>query len=331
MTVRTTLAPHLRRLAGPLGGRWQDSITNGRSQGNPVVHEIPPASPELSTDFESVGQILGRLAAEYLETHETPRPKPRRLHWSRFAYVLPWLAVAGGFLCIGQLLIIWSKGGWPPHDTSAYWLAGMHLREGAAIYAGSVGGFLAFLYGPPWAVLSAVASFVPLYPLAALLMAGQVVALRYVVGSWVAVGLIVWLPPLTGELFAGNVNLIMAAVILAGARRERWSGPLVALFAFAKFSPVLVLSRATWRGALIAGVILLAITLPWWHLWPEWIGQLTSEHETGASFAPLFVRVPLALALMAVRKPWATAAAAGLASPTSAPALLLPAVRLAWR
>ena len=65
--------------------------------------------------------------------------------------------------------------------------------------------FLAFLYAPPWAVLAAVASFLPLDLLSAILLGGQVLALRYIAGSWRVAGLLGWLPFVPRELVTGNV------------------------------------------------------------------------------------------------------------------------------
>ena len=248
---------------------------------------------------------------------------------ARFRWILPVLSVAGALVCAGQI-VQWSlMGAWPFHDTVAYWLAGRHLLEGAPVYTSGL--FLAFLYAPPWAILWAPISLLPIDLVVAGLLILQVLALRYGVGSWVAVGLVAWIPFVPRELATGNVDFLMAAAILAGIRG---SGGPISLFAFAKFSPALVLlggSRRQWRTALVAGVALVAITLPWWHLWVDWVAMLLSNPEGGDSVVPLIVRLPIVVALLAVRRPWALAAGAALLTPAfhfHSVVLLLPAAIL---
>jgi hypothetical protein len=227
-------------------------------------------------------------------------------------------------------VIQWSlMGAWPFHDTVAYWLAGRHVLEAAPVYTG--GAFLAFLYGPPWAILWAPISLLPVDLVVAGLLVLQVLALRYIVGSWLAVGLVAWLPFVPRELVTGNIDFLMAAAILAGIRGAGWP---VSLFSFAKFSPAVVLlgaGRRQWRAAIVAGNVLIAITAPWWHLWPEWVAMLFSNPEGGDSVIPLLVRLPIVAALVAVRRPWALAAAAALLTPAfhfHSFVLLLPAALL---
>ena len=242
---------------------------------------------------------------------------------------MPVLSVAGALVCAGQI-VQWSLlGAWPFHDTVAYWLAGRHLLEGAPVYTSGL--FLAFLYAPPWAILWAPISLLPIDLVVAGLLILQVFALRYIVGSWLAVGLVAWIPFVPRELATGNVDFLMAAAILAGIRGSGWP---VSLFAFAKFSPALVLlggSHRQWRTAVVVGVALVAITLPWWHLWVDWVAMLLSNPEGGDSVVPLIVRLPIVVALLAVRRPWALAAGAALLTPAfhfHSFVLLLPAAVL---
>jgi hypothetical protein len=256
----------------------------------------------------------------------TARSAPT-LSWAGASWLVPPIALAGALVCAGQMLWWFSLGAWPPHDAAAYWVAGLHLRAGEAVYQGD-GTFLAFQYAPPFAVIAAVLSFLPLSLVSLLIVAGEVLALRYIAGSWVVAGLLAWLPFVPRELVTGNVNLIMAAVILAGVRGG--AGPALALFALMKFSPALVVRRQ-WRSFLVSGAVLLALTLPWLHLWPEWVAWLATTPDGAGSWLSPWVRVPVAVGLLALRKPWALAAAAGLLVPGFHPhslVLLLPAARL---
>src|SRR4051812_92223 len=71
----------------------------------------------------------------------------------RFAWALPFMAVAGALVCFGQVVLWSSKGAWPFHDTADFWLAGRHVIEGAPVYRIDTDGYLNFIYGPPWAIL----------------------------------------------------------------------------------------------------------------------------------------------------------------------------------
>ena len=210
------------------------------------------------------------------------RRDPQRVgRWRHILWTLIWGSGAG--LLIAHTALRFSVGGWPPHDTVAYVFAGSHLVHGEPVYANAMGGFLGFWYGPPWAVLWGPLSMLSPYASSAALFALQVLALRYVAGSWKAAFALGWLPPVRTELITGNVDLLLAATILASVREVRGAGWAVALFAFAKFSPVLLLVASSWRQrreAALAGLVLLSVTLPVAFLWPAWIGAL-QQASTG--------------------------------------------------
>jgi len=248
------------------------------------------------------------------------------------------LALAGALVASGQLVWWFSIGAWPPHDTAAIWLAGVHLREGAPVYGGVVGGFLAFLYMPPIAIIAAPLSLMPLGLASALLLAGQVIALRWIAGSWTMAGLLGWLPFVPRELVTGNVDIIMAAAIYAGARGIHGSGYAAALFALMKVSPVLVARR--WSEFILASAVLMALTLPWLSLWAGWLTMVSRSLETPADTVPILPRLAICLALLIFWQvsrrthPAALATAAALATPAfylpHSFVLLLPAARLLW-
>jgi len=249
-------------------------------------------------------------------------------------FLLNALAIAGALVAAGQV-IEWSlMGAWPYHDTVNYWLAGRHVLEGGRVYD-QPSGFLQFIYAPPAALVwAAVAAIVPVYVATAFLLGLQILALRFVCGSWRNAGLVAWLPIVPRELASGNVDLIVAATIYAALTGVRRSGWLVALMMFTKWSPATVLvgcSRERWREAVIAGVVLVAMTLPWIALWPPYIGLVLGGVGPGEVIIPLIIRVPICVALFALRRPWATAAGAALITPAfyfHSLVLLLPAGRL---
>jgi hypothetical protein len=152
-------------------------------------------------------------------------------------------------------------------------------------------------------------------------------------GSWRSVGLVAWLPIVPRELVTGNVDLLMAAAIYAGARGVRFSGVAIAVFAFAKFSPVLALARSPreWRSFVVTSVVLVAVTIPWLYLWPQWFGIMVGSTSAPLDVLPLLPRLPIVAGLLLIRRPWSVAAAAGFATPAfyfHSWVLLLPALRL---
>lgn len=243
-------------------------------------------------------------------------------------YIVP-VAIAGALVAVAQVGRWFSVGAWPPHDTANIWLAGLHLRLAEPVYTGMVGQFLVFVYSPPIAVLAAPWSLLPVEVLAVVLLIAQVLAFRWVAGSWTAVGLLSWLPMVPRELVTGNVDFIMAGVIYAAIRGLPGSGAAGALFTFMKFSPALAVRR--WREFAVASVVLVAMTLPWLDLWPAWVATMQSSLGVATDTLPILARIPIVLLLLLVRRPWAIAAAAALATPAfyfHSWVLLFPAARL---
>ena len=260
-------------------------------------------------------------------------PVPNGLaRWTR--PLLVGLAVGGAIMGIGSVLWAYALGMWPPHDTSAYWLAGRHILEGKAVYGGAAW-YLAFVYAPPLAILMAPLSLWHYNLLALLLVGLQLAALRYVTGSWRVTAILGWIPWVHSEFVAGNIDCLMAAAIYASVTERRGAGVGIALFALAKVSPALVLIRASrrqWIEFAVTSAVLLAITVPTLHLWPDWIARLENRGPY-EGFIPLLVRLPIAGALLIYRRPWSVAAGAALATPvfyTQSIVLLLPAARLLW-
>jgi hypothetical protein len=253
-------------------------------------------------------------------------------HW--WHPLLVGLAVGGAIFGVGSVLWGYALGMWPPHDSSAFWLAGRHVLEGAPVYAGSAW-YLSFVYTPPVAVLLAPLSLLDHNLFSLTLIGLQVLALRYLTGSWLVVGLLGWIPGVHYEFVAGNVDVLMAASIYAALTRRRFAGVAIALFAFAKLAPMLVLVRANrrqWLEFLATTGVLLLISMPWLGLWPEWVAKLAIRGPD-VSIVPFLVRLPIAGLLLVYRRPWSIAAGAALATPVfyeQSLVLLLPAIRLWW-
>jgi hypothetical protein len=80
----------------------------------------------------------------------------------------------------------------------------------------------------------------------------------------------------------------------------------------------LAIPRDGWREAALFVAAATIVTLPWLHLWPEWIDYLLRQPSTIAIHIapPWYLRLPFALALLLVRRPWASALAVVVAMPS---------------
>jgi hypothetical protein len=239
--------------------------------------------------------------------------------------VFAWRAGVIAFALVGWALFAWTFAAyWPGagYDAHTYWRAAQELVAGRSPYSGAYGGLEGFRYAPPLAILFAPAAALSFDAFKVAMVAVNVVALRYAVGSWRWAGIMIVNPIVLHQLYLGNVNLPIAAALYASFRAS--SGPL-ALAGLAKLSPFLVLPQlartgrrmrpfALWLGG--AGVL----TLPALWLWPAWITALfETQAPEGTLPFPFPPRLALALALLAVawyrRVDWLAALAAAIAVP----------------
>jgi hypothetical protein len=229
--------------------------------------------------------------------------------------VLQGLAIAGAGLAVAAVAMLFREGFRAGVDLQAYIRAGDAIRNGDAVYTTGVAQGLAFLYSPIWAVLFATISWLPGWLLQVAIMALDIAALRYVLRSWVWVGIVAWYPLVWFEISSGNIDLLIAAAIVMAWRH---SAVPLAFVSFAKVSPALALDLKRWREFAITAVVLLAITLPWAGLWVEYVQFLARQPSvTGTVIAiPWWVRLPFALLLLIPRRPWTSALAAIVAVPT---------------
>jgi hypothetical protein len=216
-------------------------------------------------------------------------------------------------------------------DLSAYVRAGQDLVAGAPVYVGHTGECGAFNYAPPIAVLCAGLAALPGPLLAAAIALADVAILIWLVGDWRIAGLaFVW--PFTVPLIVtGNIEILIAAAVVLAARGR--GGPLV-FASLTKIAPALALSRSQWRVTVLALAVALVVTLPWFHLWADWVAYLVRQPSSvpGVTIGPpWWVRLLPALALVALRRPWAGALAVVVAMPTiwlCSSLLLLAPIRL---
>jgi hypothetical protein len=228
---------------------------------------------------------------------------------------LRFAAAAGGvaFLAI-QLVVGYQIGQFQlPGGEVLLWSAtGDALLAGTGVYSGAPG-TESFYYAPPWAVFFAAFSWLGPVALQVVIWVIDVACLRYLAGSWLRVGYLCWMPLMAFEIASGQTNLTLALGIVAAIRG---SSALAVPGALAKLSPILAVRDP--RPFLLALAIAVAITLPWLGLWPDWISKLTGSAtlQIGNTIpVPLPIRLVAAAALLAVRRPTATALAATIAIP----------------
>ena len=222
-------------------------------------------------------------------------------------------SVVGAGATIMAIAALFPNGLTAGSDLAAYIDAGTAIRAGQPIYTTGIatGGFL---YSPPWAVLFAPLSLIPGTVLQAAIMALDVLVLRYVLGSWRAVGWMGLYPLTWYGLASGNVDILIAGAIVAAWKHT--SIPL-AVVTFAKVSPAFALDFRRIREFGIACLVLVAITIPWFDLWLDYARFLIEQPAVAGTVVPIpwYVRLPIAILLLVPRRPWTSALAAIVAIP----------------
>jgi hypothetical protein len=228
-----------------------------------------------------------------------------------------------GVLLLGALYAVWQLTGGAPEsqDSKAYYLASLDDP-----YARSqVGGDYAFLYSPAFAQLLAPLRLLPVNVFVAAWTLFLIVALAWTAGR-LALPLLL-LQPVVASIALGNIELLLAAAIVAGFRwPAAWSFVLLS-----KVTPgvglVWFAVRREWRSlaiALAATALIVAASFalaP--HLWFDWVDVLMRNRATTVSLpvlpGPLALRVAIAAVLIAwgglTDRRWTVPVGAALAVP----------------
>jgi hypothetical protein len=246
-------------------------------------------------------EVLDTLARPFADV------SPRRAR-----LILVALSMGGVAFTILLLWVGYRSGqfGGPNDYSMAFDPAGDMLRAGVNPYQTT-----GLPYSPPLLLVFAGISWLPVPVAGALLCCAEVLALRYIVGSWIGVGIAAWCPLLAFELVLGNPNLVLGACIVAAVRGHGWAGVAGGLI---KLSPLLAIRE--WRSAGWALLLVFVLTLPWIGLWADWVHLLLAALPAGNVGGPI-VPVPLplravvALGLLLLRRPTATALACVVAIP----------------
>jgi hypothetical protein len=200
-------------------------------------------------------------------------------------------------------LIVAVLPGVPPLDDALSWWM-IDLEDPYRLARASMIGLGAFRYAPPMALAMAPLGHIPWPVYAALVLAAQLAAIRWMSGRrW---PLVVLFPPVLLNLHAGNVDTLMGAAIVAGFRwPAAWAfliltkvtpGVGVLWFAFRREWRALFVALGTTAGIALASYLIAP------HLWPLWIDALVAMAGLPQSSIapPLLVRLPLAVLVVAV-------------------------------
>ena len=210
--------------------------------------------------------------------------------YSIFVFMVGW-AISAGIFVPGHLL--------SGDVRDVYDAAGDALRNGQPVYTYA---YPPYFYAPPMTVLFGAVSWLPVAVTYGVVTVLNVAALRYVAGSWRRLGYLLWIIPIPFELALGNINLLLAAAMVAAVRSDRTALP--AILTFAKFSPVLAVNPLLWRSFALWILLGICITMPWWWLWPQWFEQMQRAWQSPVGNLlpiPLLLRLSVALVLVATR------------------------------
>jgi hypothetical protein len=233
----------------------------------------------------------------------------------------PWLVALsfGGVAFLLLQLFIGTQAGLfpiPAGDELIWDRVGDAVWTGAPIYYVAPIATDSFWYAPPLAVIFGLLSWLPIVLQHWLFTLLKIGAMRLIAGSWLGAGVACWFPLVAFEFGGGNFNLLIAASIVLAVRGRP---QLAILGALAKFGPALAIHPRDWRRTLAVALVALAITLPFLHLWPEWISHLVANigSPLGPQIpVPFWLRLAAAAVLLLLtRSGWSRALAATIAIP----------------
>jgi hypothetical protein len=286
----------------------------------------------------------------------TERPaRYRRVVQTILARRRTWLEAFGwalsviGFASFGAFLwqVVVRDGGFA-YDLHAYLLAGRNLLDGVPLYPPmEINDPGAYRYPPTFALLTAPLAPLPEPAVTWAYRAACIGCVRYLVGSWRAVGWTLLFVPLQIELVALNVTLPIAAAAYAALRGHRpdVAAVLVPATAALKFGtalllPYLWITRPTLRRPMVLGTAglaalfaLHAVLDP--SVWRDYLASLTQQAGSTndapyvgdqllflvpSTLGDFALRLGIGLGLVAVavraRADWLAFAAASIAVPT---------------
>lgn len=171
-----------------------------------------------------------------------------------------YVAAGAGFLIAALSFAdgIQRDGGWA-YDFNAYYLAGQRYLAGDALYTqAEINDPGAYRYLPTFAALVAPLTVIPEPVLTWLYRAVCLLCVRYLVGSWKAVGWALLFPPLLIELWSLNLTLPLAAGArwaLRGTGAAAIPAQSLVKYGSALLIPYLWFATPTARRAILLGTL----------------------------------------------------------------------------
>jgi hypothetical protein len=208
-----------------------------------------------------------------------------------------WLWLASALVAVMAAFVLIDRGQWLlGFDSHAYWAV-----DPAAPYGRLAPQQDAFLYSPPAVLVASAFDLLPWEVFREGWRALQVATLIAIAGPWA--GPLALTPPVADEFLSGNLNLFLAAVVVAGFRWPAvWSIPLLT-----KVTPGIGLlwfaARGEWRALAIALGTTLAIAALTLALVPEmWIAwlRLLATQPADPPLVPPILAFPVRLAMAAI-------------------------------
>jgi Glycosyltransferase family 87 len=228
-----------------------------------------------------------------------------------------------GVLLVGAAYAVWQLTGGAPEsqDSKAYYLAGLDDPYGR----GDVGNDYAFLYSPAFSQLMLPFRLLPIGIFPAVWTLLLIAGLAWTAGR-LSLPLLL-LQPVVASIALGNIEILMAAAIVAGFRYPAtWSFILLS-----KVTPgvglVWFVVRREWRSLAIALGVTAAIVAVSFvlapRLWADWLALLARNNAADFRLpvvpGPLALRVAIAAALIAwgglTDRRWTVPVGAALAVP----------------
>ncbi|MGI8703862.1 MAG: glycosyltransferase family 87 protein [Candidatus Limnocylindrales bacterium] len=239
-------------------------------------------------------------------------------------------AVSAG-ICV-QVLVLLTQSGGDPVDALCYWLTDPANPYNRTEYQ--------FVYPPVAAQIMGPLFTLPFKVFTAILRAAEVVSLIVLAGP--LAGALIFATPVASEINAANINLLIGVGMVLGFRWPAlWVIPLLTKPSMG-IGLVWFLVRGEWRKAAIpvaiAGV-LAAVSFAYApHLWFDWLALLaggTAQTGEWPSPYPIWVRLPIALAIVVwgarTNRAWTVVLASALALPRlyyQSPAILVAMIPL---
>jgi hypothetical protein len=226
-----------------------------------------------------------------------------------------------------QVLVLLTQMGGNPVDALCYWLTNPGDPYNRVDFQ--------FVYPPVAAQLMAPLFTLPFAAFVGLLRALEIGSLVVLAGPIAAP--LLFASPVTAEVNAANINLLLGVVMVLGFRWPAlWTIPLLTKPSLG-VGLIWFIVRGEWRKAAmpiaIAGVLAGGSYLLAPHLWSDWLALLASgTAQVGEAPYPysIWARLPIALAIVIwgarTNRPWTVVVASALALPRlyyQSPAILV--------